>query len=91
MPIIKSAKKQLKQNIKARKKNTAQKDDMKKVLKAIEKLLKDEKIEEALKKVSEAYSKIDRLQKNNLMHQNKAARKKSQLKRKVDQISANSK
>lgn len=79
MPIIKSAMKQLRKSIKAKKSNTARKDETRKTVKTLEKFLKEKKTDEAKKKLQEAYSKIDRLAKKNLIHKNTAARKKARL------------
>jgi small subunit ribosomal protein S20 len=84
MPIIKSAIKQLRKNIKAREKNSLERDDVKKNIKILEKLLKDKKLNDAQKQAFMVYSKLDRMVKKNIIHPNKAARKKSQVMAKIN-------
>jgi small subunit ribosomal protein S20 len=84
MPVIKSAMKQLRKNIKAREKNALERDDVKKSIKMLEKSLKDKKIDDAKKQALSIYSKLDRMAKKNVIHPNKAARKKSQIMAKLN-------
>jgi small subunit ribosomal protein S20 len=84
MPIIKSAIKQLRKNIKAREKNSLERDDVKKNIKILEKLLKDKNLNDAQKQAFMVYSKLDRMVKKNIIHPNKAARKKSQVMAKIN-------
>lgn len=79
MPVIKSAEKQLRKNLKAREKNQLQKEEVKKSIKKMEKLLKAKKYEDAKKIANDVYSKIDRMAKRKIIHHNTAARKKSHL------------
>lgn len=83
MPITKSAQKQLRKNVKARAKNTSEKENSKKLVKSLEKLVKEKKTEDAKKMLNDAYSKLDRLVKKNIMHKNTAARKKSGMMKKL--------
>ncbi len=83
MPITKSAQKQLRQSAKARVRNTMQKDKARSLLKSIDRLLTNKKTDEAAKKLPEAYSHLDRMVKKNVIHKNKAARKKSQMMKKL--------
>lgn len=79
MPIIKSAIKQLRKSIKNRKQNIERKEETKKVLKTFEKLVTEKKTDDAKNKMKEAYSKIDRLTKKNIIHKNTAARRKAKV------------
>lgn len=86
MPIIKSAKKRVRQAKKRRDRNfpirTKMKTYMKKVLDAVKAGNKDE-AEKALKP---AYKIIDTAAKKNIIHKNNAARKKSMLARRINNI-----
>ena len=79
MPIIKSAKKALRQNIRRRKINLKRKAELKSVIKQYKKLIaagEKDKIKEYLTQV---YKKLDKAAKTNLIKKNKAARLKSRL------------
>jgi small subunit ribosomal protein S20 len=86
MPVIKSAIKQLRKNIKAREKNALERRKVKKSMKMLEKYLKDKKYEEAKKQVAIVASQLDRMAKKNIIHSNKAARKKSQIMKKINTL-----
>lgn len=96
MPIKKSAKKALKQNIKRRKINIKAKNKMKSLIKElnefIEKLGKSsekpslENIKELREKLRFAYKAIDKASKKRVIKKNTAARKKSKLAKKVNSI-----
>ncbi|MDE6781830.1 MAG: 30S ribosomal protein S20 [Ruminococcus sp.] len=79
MPNIKSAKKRVKVNATKAAANKARKSNLKTVLKAADNAVdnKEEAIRVAIKKVDQACAK-------GLMHKNKAARKKSQLAKKLN-------
>lgn len=79
MPIIKSAKKALRQNIRRRKQNIKRKTDLKSVIKQYKKLVASDQKEEAEKYLSQVYKKLDKSAKVNLIKKNKAARLKSRL------------
>lgn len=79
MPITTSAKKALRGSARKAEYNAKRKDDMKSSLKAIEKLLKEGKKDEALKALSVAYKAIDKAAKRGVIKKNNAARKKSRL------------
>jgi small subunit ribosomal protein S20 len=79
MPITKSAKKALKVSVKKHSRNRHFLALLKESTKALEALLKNEtrdqaKLDEALSLV---YSRIDTLEKKNVIHKNNAARRKS--------------
>lgn len=84
MPVIKSAAKQLRQSIKAHKRNIKTKNIAKKATKAVEKMIVSKNMDDAKKNMSAAYSQIDRLVKKNLIHKKTAARRKSKLMKKVN-------
>lgn len=75
MPIIKSAKKALRQSIKRRLRNIGRKKAIKNAVVKIKKAKK----EEALKLLSLAYKAIDKAAKAGTIKKNTAARKKSRL------------
>lgn len=79
MPNIKSAKKRVKVNATKAAANKSRKSNLKTVLKAADAAVdnKEEAIRVAIKRVDQACAK-------GLMHKNKAARKKSQLAKKLN-------
>lgn len=79
MPVTKSAKKQLRQSLKKRARNFPLRSKVKTYVKKELQFIKDGKLEEAEKFLREAYKTIDTALKNNLIHRNNAARKKSKL------------
>lgn len=79
MPILKSAKKQLRQSKVHRKRNFVVRAKVKDVIKNMIILAKEGKIEEATKLLPSAYKTIDTACKKNLFHKKQAARKKSHL------------
>ncbi|KKR89248.1 MAG: 30S ribosomal protein S20 [Candidatus Wolfebacteria bacterium GW2011_GWA2_42_10] len=81
MPIVKSAKKALRQNIRRRKQNVKRKNELKSVIKNYKKLVVDGKKEEAKTYLSQVYKKLDKSAKADLIKKNKAARLKSRLSR----------
>lgn len=74
MPVIKSAKKKLRKDIKREKENLALEIIFKKALKSTKK-------NPTAKKLAEAFKTIDKATKRNIIHKNKAARLKSKLAR----------
>lgn len=81
MPNIKSAKKRVKVNTTKAAANKARKSNLKTVLKNADNAVenREEAIKVAIKRVDQACSK-------GLMHKNKAARKKSQLAKKLNAV-----
>jgi len=79
MPITKSAKKALRQSKKRRQRNLRRFNAMREIVKKIKKLVNENKKEEALKLLPQAYKAIDKATKNNVIKKNTAARKKSRL------------
>ena len=86
IPVIKSAKKRLKQNKKRRKRNAKRKQDLKQVMKRMDKLVASEDSEEAKKLLPELMRMADRAASKGPLHENKAARIKSKYSRRVDSL-----
>ncbi len=72
MPILKNAKKKLRQD----KVRTARNNKIKAVYKS---LVKVAKVKKTLEAVSKAFASIDKAAKQNIIHKNKAARLKSSI------------
>jgi small subunit ribosomal protein S20 len=81
MPVIKSAKKQMRQNVKRRARNFPLRSELKSLMKKELKYIKDGNFEEADKFLKDVYSVIDTSCKKKIIHRNNAARKKSLLAR----------
>ena len=81
MPITQSAKKALRGSKTKKAMNDRNKKDIKETVKAIEKLVKEKKKDEAKKMLPEAYSDIDKAAKRGVIKKNTAGRKKSRLSR----------
>ncbi len=79
MPIIKSAKKALRQNIKRRAKNRTQKDKLKAILKEARALAANKKTDEARKQLPAIYKALDKAAKAGVIKPNSASRKKSRI------------
>jgi len=86
MPIIKSAKKRMKQNSKARARRFPVRNEMKTLFKNGLKLINDGNVEEAVKLMPKIYSIIDTACKKDIIHANNAARKKSRLAKALNEI-----
>jgi len=86
MPIIKSAKKRMRQNLKRKMRNYPVRSEMKTLFKNELKLIKDGNVEEAKKVLAKAYSIIDMACKKKILHPNTAARKKSRLARALNEL-----
>lgn len=90
MPNTKAAKKALKVSEKKRSRNRRFQELTKESVKALEALLASEKKDE--KKIAEAlsavYSRIDTLEKKNILHKHTAARRKSAFARAVKSVNA---
>lgn len=76
MPIIKSAKKKLRKDIKKTKRNSVYKNQLQKQIKEVK---KNQNKNDLAKMVKEAYSKIDKAAKKKIIHKNTASRLKSQV------------
>jgi len=88
MPIIKSAKKRMKQAEKRRQRNFPVRSSMKTHMKKVLQLAKEGKKEEAEKMLPVTYKIIDTAAKKNIIHDKNAARKKSRLARTIANIKA---
>ena len=86
MPIIKSAKKQLKQSRVRQKRNYTLRSQVKTTIKSFEKTCKNGDAEKAKGMVSTLYSTIDTGCKKNLYHKKNAARKKAKAMRALNSI-----
>lgn len=88
MPIIKSAKKRVRQETVRRARNTAFKSQLKTEVKALQTAVDGGKKPEIDKQLSVVYSSIDKAVKKNIYHKNKAAHKKAQAAKLVKESSA---
>lgn len=86
MPITKSAKKALRQNIKRRAINVKKKRKLKTSLKEIKKLISQKKNEEANKLLPQVYKILDKAVKTNLIKKNTASRKKSRITKALNRV-----
>ena len=86
MPIIESAKKRVRSSKKKEKVNRQWKDRVKNAIKDYEKLIEENNVEEAKEQLNETKSVIDKAVKNNILHKNNAARKKSRLSKMLNEI-----
>ena len=86
MPTIKSSKKRLRQNAKKRERNKIRKDKLKKVVKEIEGLIDQGEKEKAEEMVPEFMKTVDRAAAKGPLHKNKAARIKSKIMKKLNDI-----
>jgi len=84
MPITKSAKKALKQNIRKRARNIQRKQKIKKILKEIKKLISEKKIKKARTLLPQVYKLLDKAAKNGLIKKNTVARKKSRISKSIN-------
>ena len=85
MPNIKSAQKRMELSRKARERNRARRSELRTIVKKVRQATT---AEEAEARVREATALLDRAAARRLIHPNRAARIKSQLSRKVNQLSA---
>jgi len=84
MPITRSAKKALRQNIKRRKRNLIYKKKMKGLIKEVRKLALEKKVEEAKKLLPQIYKALDKAAKTRVIKKNTASRKKSRITKLLD-------
>jgi small subunit ribosomal protein S20 len=83
MPIIKSAKKALRQSKRKHERNVVYKAKVHKTKKSIEKGLTAKDIEKAKIDLNVFYKVVDKAAKKNVMHKNKANRLKSRLAKRI--------
>lgn len=79
MPIIQSAKKALRQNVRRRKMNIKRRTELKKAIKQYKKLVISGEKDKAKEYLPTVYKKLDKSAKTNLIKKNKASRLKSRL------------
>jgi small subunit ribosomal protein S20 len=79
MPNIKSAKKRVKTSERNKLRNYSQRSSMRTAVREVRDLALAGNIEEALAKLPEAFSKIDKAVKRKIIHANAGARLKSRL------------
>lgn len=85
MPLSKSAKKELKKNLKRRLRNLRYKNKIKALQKEFKVLISKNKLEEAKKLLARLYKAIDKASKVGVIKKNKASRKKSQFAQMLNQ------
>lgn len=79
MPVIKSAKKRLRQEKKRRVRNLDQENKMKKLIKEVKTLVSENKIKEAKELLPRIYKVLDKSAKKGVIKKNTASRKKSRI------------
>ena len=83
MPIIKSAKKRMRQDRKRRERNKAIQRRTQTISGKLSELIHEKKTEEARNKLPELIAIMDKAASKGIWHKNKAARKKSKLMKKL--------
>jgi len=86
VPIIESAKKRVRTAEKKRKVNRRWKDKLKNTIKSFEAAIEDGNVEKAEELLPETYKTIDKAASHNIIHKNNAARKKSKMKKMLNEI-----
>jgi len=86
MPITKSAKKALRQNIKRRKRNLLRKNKIKTLIKEVKILVAQKKKEEAEKLLPQIYKALDKAAKVHTIKKNTASRKKSRITKLINSL-----
>ena len=84
MPIIRSAKKALRQSKKRHLQNLFYKNRIRRIKKELEKAIQEKKTEEVKELLKQFYKAVDKAAKEKVIHKNKAARLKSRWTKKVD-------
>ena len=87
MPQHKSAKKRLRQSERRRVVNKSVKSNVASQLKAIDKLIKEKKVEESMEKLKQVMSVLHKSTQKKIMHLNKASRTISKLQKDISAIS----
>lgn len=87
MPVTPAAQKAVRRDKGRTKHNNRRRRQMRKAIKEVKSLVKDDDIKAAQEALPAAYKAIDKAAKQNIIHQNNAARKKSKLAKFVDQES----
>ncbi len=86
MAHSKSARKRARQNLKRRLRNRRQQAAVKDSIRALDEAIQAGKGKPAEKQLQEVYKRLDRSAAKGTLHRNTAARKKSRLARKVNQL-----
>lgn len=86
MPIMKSAKKRLRQNIKRNLRNRSRKSALKTQIKNFLGVVKEGNVQAAEKELRLAIKKLDKAAAKGILHKNTASRKKSRLTKKLNKI-----
>ena len=86
MPQHKSAKKRLRQSESRNAVNKSVKSNVSTQLKAIDKLIKDKKVDESMAKLKQVMSILHKSTKKKIMHLNKASRTISRLQKDISAI-----
>ena len=81
MPITRSAKKALRQNIRRRARNLLKKDAVRGAIKRYKKFVEAKKIDDAKAELAKVYKALDKAAKTHVIEKNKASRLKSRLSR----------
>ena len=79
MPITKSAKKALRQNVKRRKRNLLYKKKTKDLIKKVKNLVAEKKTQEVKELLPQLYKILDKSAKTGVIKKNTASRKKSRI------------
>ncbi len=79
MPVTRTAKKALRQNVRRRLKNVKQSAELKKTIKTFKKLVEAKKTPESVAQLSLVYQKLDKAAKTGVIKKNTASRLKSRL------------
>ena len=87
MPQHKSAKKRLRQTVRKTAVNKSVKSNVSSQLKAIDKLIKDKKVDESMAKLKQVMSILHKSTQKKIMHLNKASRTISKLQKDISAIS----
>ncbi len=83
MPVTRTAKKALRQNVRRHDRNVAQNIELKKVIKTFKKLAEAKKTTEAASQLAVVFQKLDKAAKTNLIKKNTANRLKSRLSHRI--------
>lgn len=88
MPIMKSAKKRLRQNIKRNLRNRSYKSALKTQIKNFLGAVKEGNVQSAEEELRRTVKKLDKAAAKGILHKNTASRKKSRLTKKFNQLKA---
>lgn len=86
LPIIESAKKRVRTSEKKKKINRRWKDKLKNTIKDYKAVIEEGNIDQAEEMLPDVYKVIDKSASRNIIHKNNAARKKSKMKRMLNEL-----